>query len=218
VAVHLACGWKPGRGQDTPTGSEGPVRLGLGSIRVRCANLGRHRTSKPAYRLAGRLPAPWPGRVRAGVRRTQYVGEHNRHRVQGDHATRRGSYSQGVTAGLLSSAQRTHTGLTGPLWGLIRYGNAVFDLRTGCSSELRKGDHADADDDEVARDRLPVASPHSGDRPRPFERRDPRLHPHLHSVRLVHASVEGAELLTEHTLERHRGRLDNGDVEAALAS
>ena len=85
-----------------------------------------------------------------------------------------------------------------------------------CAASSVRGSHADADDDEVALELAPVAGADALDRLVALEGLDAGSHQHLHAVVGVDVAVDGADLGAQHALERDRGRIDDGDLEAAL--
>ena len=96
--------------------------------------------------------------------------------------------------------------------------DAVVDGEPGLRGELGARLHADADDHEVALELASVAGADALDRrrrPRRPRRRSPCSI--SHAVVGVDVAVDGADLGAEHALERDRERVDDGDLEAALA-
>ena len=83
--------------------------------------------------------------------------------------------------------------------------DAVVDGEAGLLGEARARLHADADDDEVAVERLPVGGAHALDRARALEGLDAGPEQHPHAVVGVDVAVDGAELGPQHALQRHRG-------------
>ena len=87
----------------------------------------------------------------------------------------------------------------------------------GLGGELGARLHADADDHEVALEHAAVAGADALDRAVALEGLDAGAQEHPHAVVGVDVAVDRADLGAEHALERDRERVDDGDVEAALA-
>ena len=77
--------------------------------------------------------------------------------------------------------------------------------------------HADADDHEVALELASVAGADALDRRVALEGLDAGPEQHLHAVVGVDVAVDGAHLGAQHALERDGERVDDRDLEAALA-
>ena len=95
--------------------------------------------------------------------------------------------------------------------------DAVLDREAGRRRELRTRCGPHAHDDRRAVDRPAAPGADALDHAIALERRHAVAEQHLHAVLEMDVAVDRSDLRAEDALQRHQGRADQGDLEAALA-